>query len=267
MSLLLDANGEFVSCGSGTIVDDMTLLSTMAWINLTSLGAGAIISKFLGASALGWEFIQSASTGELQLDWEASTTDLSYITSSTPLASAGVWYYVAIVSDPFTVDGTHIYVGDLTTLATEETYGTSIDAVGSLNGDAAVNLFLGNRDAGGGNLDLLGHIHSIILYESILTLAQVQAHQYRMLPGVAGATAVRGCWYPGAHGATTVPDISGSGQTGTITNATVSAPAPVPLPFGRSRRHSHGAVPAVVGGAGIRNPFGGPMVLRNPLGA
>ena len=61
-------------------------------------------------------------------------------------------------------------------------------------------------------------------------------------------------------------DLSGQGNSLTVNGATRADHAPVTL-FTPKWAASAPLIEVAVAGAGIRNPFGGPMVLRNPLGA
>ncbi len=61
------------------------------------------------------------------------------------------------------------------------------------------------------------------------------------------------------------PDWSGNKVNGVVTGTSIASHPDVPRIL---RPHQVAYVPEVVAGvAGIRNPMGGPMVLRNPLGA
>lgn len=253
MSLVFGAGNtnRVVAVGSATL-DDIGAFTQLCWCYPTTLNSTrTLICK----GSTGFKEIRlSGTTGNLQLTVQRATTSTSFITNSTPLSGLNAWYLVAATFDSAASPVGHIYTGTLSAEAVEAAYGTQTGGSGGVTTDATLDLNIGN--AVGANLAFNGRIAVAAYIAGALTLGQIIDWQFR--PRVIAGT--RGFWIPGYNGATNVPDLSGNGNTGTITGATVADHVPLPAPFGRD----DGWAPYVVAGAATLPPGLGPDLAMTP---
>lgn len=241
------ATSDRVDCGSAAGVDDLSALTVMLWVYPTALTSDrALISKYRGATEQGWQVsLQGGGVGNIELYRERATTDQQYRTSGEPVVT-NAWQFVAVASDS---TDAKIFHGNLTTLATEASYGTATGGSGAFNSDASRQLLIANRDAPTPNAAFPGRIAIVSLLNVKLTLAEIQMWQFtpRVLPNMIGM------WVLGYNGTSTQPDYSGNANNGTVTGATVSDHVPIVF-----RRHGQLYVPyAVAAGGG-----GSDLLLR-----
>jgi hypothetical protein len=122
-------------------------------------------------------------------------------------------------------DTAKIYVGDLTTAPVEVTYGTTTAGSGTYGTDAARTFTIGNNDAPTPALALQGRIAVAAHWNRVMTLAEIKTHWWKPY-----CNASAGCelfvqvgWAgTGAQG-----DLSGNGNSCTVTGATRSDHAPI----------------------------------------
>lgn len=226
-ALLYDASGEFTDHGRGATTDDLTTLTVLVWFYPTSLAEteGVIISKFRGLANEGWQFYKRTD-GNLSFAFARVPSYMTYTTDTAPL-SIGTWEFAAAVADQAASPVAKIYHGDLGAIAAEQTYGTAADGSGTFGLDNARQLYVGNRDAGGGNAALGGRVAIAAVFNRVLTLAEIQSWQFQ-------PRALSGCVLfvaEGFNGVGTQADWSGTGNNGTVTNATVANHVPLPAPF------------------------------------
>lgn len=198
------------------IAADAAAWSVGGWVNVTTLTSQRVLWSVNGSTA-GNAFLRlSGTTGNLQVA-QTGTTSLSYITNDTPLSATGSWFFVA-VSVTFTT-ATHIYVGSVATDAAERTYGTSTNGASVTAQSGTIATALGNH-ATNQNVAIQGIEGGFWqYYDRALSLAEWQSVQRtgQIL------TSCKGSWHPGDDGASTIIDVSGTGNNLTITGATVSA--------------------------------------------
>lgn len=120
----------------------------------------------------------------------------------------------------------NIYLGDLSTVPTECTYGTATDGSGTVTDDSAANLWVGNNP--GGTLAWQGRIAGVHFCDRVLTLGEIQ-RQWMRFDANANSRIIS---HLGFNGTGTQPDWSGSGNPGTVTGATVANHVPSGAPFG-----------------------------------
>ena len=195
--------GEFSVCG---------------WVNMTTLVNTRVLMQGTGTSGAIIQMRLSGATGNFSIAQNAAVT-LNIITSNTPLAATGTWAFIAAAIKVGT-EG-HIYKGDLVTPATECTYGTYTIGTGPPTAETGTLEFcLGNGPTTdnsapsckiGGPWQVYNRLVSLAEFKIIQDCGQIQG------------TGCKGSWRPGDNGGASVTDLSGVGNTLTITGATVSA--------------------------------------------
>lgn len=222
------AASDRVDCGSGSTLDDLDPFTILLWVYPTTLTNNRVIFiKGQSGNNSRKSLTIPVVTSNVSFTVDRATTDTSFITSGG-IWVVNTWYLLAATFDSAASPVAHIYRGTLTAGATEPSYGTSTDGSGAVQSDAAENLRLGNSAAN--TVAFQGRIGYAAYIAGALTLAQIIDWQFR--PRVIAGT--RGFWIPGYNGTANVPDLSGNGNTGTITGATVADHVPLPAPFGRS---------------------------------
>ena len=230
-----------VNHGSATVLDNLDPFTVIMWMYPTTLTNGRR-PYTKGAQNT---FSIYGTAGDLSFE-RLRTTSTIYTTNNTPLATLNKWYFVAFSFNSAGATGqiVNIYVGNLSTFAVEATYGTATDGSGSLNTDATANLIIGNRPVADSAFQ--GRIAWVGVWNRELTLGELRAQQFR-------PHKTSGCvlfTHYGFNGTGTQPDWSGSGNPGTVTDATVSSHVPLGYPFIRKPAGWIGNFTVVVGAGG-----------------
>lgn len=219
------ATSNRVDCGSAAVLDNNTTQTNILWVYPTTLNDfRQFISKYRGSTSVGWFFSLSGSGGNIWTYWERATTDLSFISSNTPLATLNKWYFVAATLDQGANDA-KMYVGDLTTAPVEVTYGTSQAGSGAYGSDAARALFIGNVDATTPAASFQGRIAVAGHWNRVMTLAEIQTHWWR--PYCSNTNGCELFVQLGWAGTGSQGDLSGNANSCTVTGATVADHAPI----------------------------------------
>lgn len=227
-----NANSNRVDCGSPAAFDDLTSLTIIVTARLAAIVTGQpFLGKRSGAlfgntTQPGWGFIVGSATGQIRFTWTRATTNLTYTSGDNLAPSTNVWYHVAVTVDQGASAGSliRIYAAPVGALLVEaSSYSTATDGAGAYSSDAAQNLLIGNV----GSLDsgLNGDIDRVALYTGALSLNQINAQLGRYLHAN-----LLGHWRPGWGDADA--DLSGNGNNGTVTGATVADPAPISMAAG-----------------------------------
>jgi len=214
------ASSDRVQVAAATNINDLTTLTMLAWVFPTTLtGNRCIMAKATSATA-GKLFRINGTGGNIELLINRAT-DTQYVTNDTPLATTSKWYLVAATFDSGASPPVHMYVGDLAAVAAERTYGVQTAGSGSVDADNAINLVLGNH--AGNNVAFQGRIAVAAYINRVLTLGEIKQWQFR--PRVLVGTV--GLWMLGYNGTSTQADLSGSGNPGTVTGASVGDHVPL----------------------------------------
>jgi Concanavalin A-like lectin/glucanases superfamily len=215
------ATSDRVQVPAASSINTLSTWTWKGWYYPTAITSGRhLFSKSDSSSPFGGRSARILTGGFIRADVVRATTSSQYITNSLAL-TANKWWYIAITYDESGAAGEvfNIYVGDLTTLATEATYSTVTNGSGATTSDALGDLRIGNASsqvqAWPGPIGPCAHSNRV---ES---LAEIQAHQFEFRPS-AGCV---GLWNLGDNGTGTQPDFSGNGNSGTVTGATLSAGA------------------------------------------
>ena len=171
--------------------------------------------------------------------------DTNYLTDDTPLV-LNTWNFIACTFDTSAGAGEviNLYRGDLSTPATESSYGTSDDGSGALLSDAGGDVRIGNDN--NQTRAFQGSIADTHLINSTLTLDQINAHLFRFIPHASSLIRM----LPGYAGTGTQPDWSGNGHSGAVTGTSIGDHVPLRSPFGDPLQ-SGGTVPRLMTSGGV----------------
>lgn len=236
MSILFDANGENINHGSGSSIDDLPNAGTCTWLgwvymtgSIDNLHVFTMDGPTFGTRA-GLLLLLDGTTGDIRAIVRRATTDADYVTNSAPIA-ASTWTFVAVVYDASAGAGEiiNVYTGDLSTIATEESYGTATDGSGTATADASNNKWIGNLQRAD-TFEFDGRIARFGYYSNAMTLKEVQMLQFAPTrTWNTGANCRLLCDY---YDTNTVHDLSGNANNGTVTGATAAVHVPLMVPFG-----------------------------------
>lgn len=236
------ATSDRIDCGSPALFDNLQTFTYLGWAFGTTLTAGRVLmGKYRGATQEGWQ-ISMNGTAQLQVFYERATTDLNYITNSTPMV-VSTWVFIGATCDVGAAPAVTLASGQLNTPCGAHTFGTAVNGSGATNTDAARSLFIGNIDAASPGLAFRGNLAHSALFSSILSLAQIEQFRtctdYKVLAAALGLTLL-GYWPTPESESATALDQSGNGNNGTITGATVGVDPPlVVLRRNRRRLSTH----------------------------
>jgi hypothetical protein len=234
---------DIVNLGTGVTAND-TSFTYYFWVFIPDTSArGAFFAR--GATAGTSHIMQVPSGGgELNYFRGRATTSMDYLSNSTPFGTDNKWYFVALMVDTALAANQqcNLYVGDLTTLATEVTYTKTGDGSGAFGDNSAVAETLANRLSPSSNRAFPGDIAVAAHVNDALSLSQIQSLQFN--PRVVPNTDY--FFHFGFNGTGTQADWSGNGNSGTVTGATVADHVPLPPPFGFDSPYSSFAAGAPV---------------------
>lgn len=155
-----------------------------------------------------------------------ATANINVISNSYITTNA--WNFVAGVFDSAGADGDQrLYIGDDTTTVVEvSSYATQVVGSGALNDITGSNFLVGDGPSFLGPFG--GRIAVVGMWNTVLTLGQIRSLQW--FPRNLFSPLLL-CQY-GFNGTGTQADLSGNGNAGTVTGATVIDHVPLGPPFG-----------------------------------
>lgn len=226
MALLFSATTDVVNCGSDASFTGLDPWTVLMWVKVTTLTNNRYFwSKGAGGSNNRRSVcLLSGTSGDIGVVLDRATTDLNYTSSNTPFSSSS-WKFLAVTfhSTNSSNNLVHIYVGSLSTLATEVTYVVRIDGSGAFASDSGESWRVGNLKAESGAIQ--GTIAYTQVISDELSLAQIRALQFR--PRVIPNTKL--FLNLGFNGTGTQTDLSGNGNNGTVTGCAVDAHVPISI--------------------------------------
>ena len=218
-SLNFNATSTQVDCGSASGIDDMFNGggTMVAWINPNTVGEGSFGRVYdKGDSSNGTYCYLLNASGSYRVYFRAghSTAEGAWYTSTT--YSLNAWRSVWITyDDDSTANNPSIWV-DGTSSSITEFQAPS----GTYGSDAAINLIIGNESAGTRTFD--GEICHMQFWTRILSTDEMFEATYK--PGT--VTSGLAAYWPLIGSTTSARDLSGNGNTGTITDGTESLDGP-----------------------------------------
>jgi len=237
------ASSDRVEITAASSINDLNPFTIVMWVYPTSLVNNKKLCQkglFATGGFFGWNL--NGTGGNLETSVRRAGASTSYITNSTPLAITNKWYCVALTYNSAASAGQvhNMYIGDLTTIVSEATYGTATDGSGSTSAQAAgEKLYVGNF--GSANQAFPGHIAFFGMWNRELSLGEVQDQQFQPHKTSGNVVFI----HLGFNGTSTQPDWSGNGNAGTVTGASQSAHVPLGPPFGLSRHFPYTVAAAV----------------------
>jgi len=238
------ATSDRVVVTAATSINTLSAWTWYGWYYPTTLTAGRkIMQKADPSSPFGGRDIRVVASNFIRCDVTRATTASQYITNSNAL-STNKWWFIAVTYDEAAGAGEvfNVYVGDLSTLVTESTYGTVQNGSGATTSDALGDLRIGNSTTAAQAWQ--GRIGPCAHFNRVMTLGEIQSHQFN--PRVASGCV--GLWNLGDNGTGTQTDFSGNGNAGTVTGATQSDNPPLMRRWGRKVMQALYAVTAPASG-------------------
>ncbi len=209
------ASTHRLSAPAATSINNLDPLTVWFWGRFDSLASvkGIFVKGAVGANRrMLLDNTGAFNNIRVQVDTTGGTGML-YITN-TQCIVAGKPFFVAWTYSFSATPQSHIYVGDLLTPATEQTYGTSTDGNGGNPDDSGGPLMWGNNAAASQSMPGVGWVGGYCAGILPLDVIRLQQALCAPLPGITRALHVFG-----ANGAGTVPDLSGNGNHASITGA------------------------------------------------
>lgn len=236
MSLDFDAANRVSVVSNSASIENLTEFSVLVWLYVTSTANDdGILYRVDSVAASSWRLLFAGNDGALQFaPWRSGGVGVHQTTNANGL-DLNKWECVAIRFD--STNGGDIFKGDLTTPLAEVTYSSDSPSSGALNtmdGD----LFIGNSFTSQSTRMTNGRIAVVKHWDTRLSLNELIAQQWTNSPR-SDLVLHHEC---GWSGTTTQNDLSGNGNSGTLTGGTLADH--VPLPFGSTNN-----VPYVVAAA------------------
>lgn len=222
MALTFNANTEKVEHGTGIEFGDPSTL--LMWFKPTTVSAANRSLVQQTSAGVGISFLNNGETGgagRLNSQIRYSGSDAAAVSANSTIV-VDVWNCVVIVVDSADSQHVRFYRGDLSTPLAEASYSSTANSTGTIDGQGGP-FRVGSNIAASQNC--ASDIATIMFWGSTaLTLAQMQMHQFRSYPQVAGCELfVQYGW----QGVGTQVDYTGTGNNGTVTGATVADHPPI----------------------------------------
>lgn len=246
MGLLFNANGEKCVFNQAAF-DNMSTITIAMWVKLNTVDATARTIFTKRISGAGWEYNVDNISGWVWV--REATGGLQAAITNADVPPAGVWFFIAAPS-PVVGSRPNFYEGSLTAIVADITT-DNLPGSGSFDDDRANDASFAGRANDSGDPDV--HIGWVGVWDTVLTLDELKRIQYAPMrnAGLVQPSNLLLSTIPGYHGITTSVDLSGKGNDGVITNATLSDHVPLGPPFGFDRINSF--------------TIGSPMLLRGNL--
>lgn len=219
-----------ITDGPGTLLDNMTVGTICSWANPTAVTVGRRIYQkgVIATDSTTVNFsIRDTASGDLSFFYSRATTSLN-VRSNASLVTASAWQYLCVVWDEAGASTDQIlYRGTLTAAATAPgSYAAQVVGSGSHPTDAAANAVVGNK-ANDSN-PMIGSMSTIQIWNRRLSASEIIASQFRPRMSSGCVMFMR----LGFNGTGTQVDLSGNGNTGAVTGATVGDEVPLGSYFG-----------------------------------
>lgn len=243
-SLNFDGSNDYISLGniSALSFERTDSYSLSAWVNINTSGDYTIFGKKQASAPLrGWIFYISSSRQLLFAATSTGTNDLSVESTNASLFNDNQWHHVCVTVDGSSLaSGIFLYIdGALISknIIRNNLTGTILNSVG---------VSLGSRNDSSTSLSFNGRLTEMAAYDTELTPSEVQAIYNAGNPPdltlVGPVGSLIGYWRLGEHSYPTVPDLSPSGNNGTMTNMdaediVIDAPRPHEVFYSISNDH------------------------------
>lgn len=243
MSLSFGANStDRLDISQASSINLFSVFTYIVWVNTSTITINRTILSRRTTSGGTVQVEFTNGSGDITLRVRRVTSAAVYSSNNTPI-STNAWKFIACTWDINASASNlgHIYIGDLSTIATEVTYGSQSDGSGAADTQNG-NFFVGNNNAQ--TTVYQGKIAFLGVWNRVLTLGEVIDQQFHR-------HVTSGCvefMELGFNGTGTQPDWSGNGNPSiALTGATVSAHVPLGPLFGFDAIQGFAAAATVAG--------------------
>lgn len=229
MSLSFTNNSDRVNVGSKSILDQIRKGTVIAWVyptNISSTPPPHILDKRATGQSYKAYYLDPG-TGSGVFAFEIAATDFNHTYAKSVAGSVIVntWNYLVFSFDAIagSTSDQKLYRGGLYSRVAEvASYHSRSGGSHSTGDDSSGNMSIGNV-TGIDNFQTDGSLYLVGIWKNIqLPLSQIIKQQYYSKPVVAKEFCV-GFWLLGKSGTSTQYDLSGNGNEGTISGATLAA--------------------------------------------
>lgn len=222
-----DVTGAEIDFGSATELDNLDPLTYWIWLYRTADAIDPIIRK---GDPAGLQFISFDldTGGNIFLFRLRATTNTEYFTNSNPIP-LNIWTFVVMTYDSSAGAGevVNVFSGGLTSVVSEAAYATSTDGSGANSDDSGDVLHVGGFDLSAAGFS--GRIAAVGVVNRALNLLEVE--DIRLRTSLGDFSTVPGTVLQAHLGQRGFQlDVSGFGNHGAATTATVPADGP-PIPL------------------------------------
>lgn len=216
-------NARRVNIGSDASLDNMSAGTILVWLLIDGHKTDNYVYGKVSTGFADAVIAITRNTGYAALQVTRATSDLTVVTN-TNVMSTGTWYFLGFQWDVAGANADQkIFSGSLSAAAVECGYSTQTVGSGAKDDESGFDAYIGNNI----NLDAFSYFNGDIawfgLWNTTLNLGQIKAQQYRPYP-------TDNCvafYHLGFNGTGTQPDLSGIGNNGTVTSATVATHVPL----------------------------------------
>lgn len=219
MSRDFDGSNDYIDCGSGAALDNLSPLTVTAWVRPDTITADEnwIYGRGSTVGSLREFYLGGFNTGlttALALYLPAATAAGWW--ESNNVMTTGEWQFVAATYDGGTLTTSgKLYRATVGAALAELTYSRQQARSGSLSDDSAFNDQIGKKTHTGFPVPFDGRIADVRVWNAALSLAELQAV---MRGAVVRPDALKG-WWPLFGAQSPEPDWSGNNNHGTVTEA------------------------------------------------
>lgn len=223
------ASSNRVDCGSAAGIDELLTMTVLALVRPTALTSGRVIvaKKFDTNATAGWRLALQGTTGQLNFNRRHTSNATSYTSTDNLCAPVDTWRWVAATYDEAGGAGARVNLYGAAIhemLAETGTYATSTNGTGASLADEAQSLIWSNY-TDNPSASFQGQMAFGMIVNRVLTLGELWSLQFNPRPISGCVNFMRFGW----NGTSTQADMSGSGNAGTVTGASVAtAWAPIP---------------------------------------
>jgi hypothetical protein len=165
----LDGDGDYVDCGNGPLINNLSTFSVALWFKTDIIPPSAKYPCFVSqrdTSNLVWAFLLHGDfSGGVNARIVTDGTDPTTTTHFIP--EIGQWYHTVMTYDDTVDRKIHIYINGV-----EQSYLHFVPATGMVSLNPSVHVAIGNRIGGGRDFD--GLIDDVRIYNHALTEAEIR---------------------------------------------------------------------------------------------
>ncbi len=227
-----DESTDRVDFGSATNLDNLVDATYLLWIKPLNVTAefNGILTKFNNSFLQGISLHTDIPLGSGVIGLDVNDTTFGRIQiRSNAVFTAGTWQLLAITVDHDVEGNNDIFRGTLTSSASSVfDLGTSVYVLPVAYDDSANNYKLGGVIQTDTSVSYGGDYASVAIFNRVLSLGEIIGWQWRpqVLSGCVGF------YQLGWSGISSVPDLSGNGNTGSVSGVTLADHVALPPAFG-----------------------------------